>query len=443
MENNIPNIWQMQTEGDIDSLCKALAHPSPEIRRRAAVALRIMDARAAMPSLQTQLKKETSAQVRVALSAAIEHLTPPKNATETPFSGSTRVERLIEHLMGARPEVALQAAIALGELNDKLAVPPLILVFKNRKQPPKVRLAVAEALLKMNSAPAEVTLLGALRSEKWHLRRNGAAILGQISADWAVEPLAKALHDEHPIVAKTARAALKRIGTPEARQALVLALRSETATDTLTDTLDTQPTQPTNPAKTDKLRKLQALQQPTRDKTDPQRRAPSDKTDPRRSKPTVPNAAETPPTAAPAANLPQPTPPKPAPKLPESPPAITETQRLRSLTASDAAPDAAKRKKSTAPLPPLDITETQRAKTGTLPLAPINLDGIEWKEKPSTQESVGEDLRHQFNNLFGTTKSLIPTDENGVPLSKTDILRQKSRKRKSSTQRLNPPPDED
>ncbi|MCD4684596.1 MAG: HEAT repeat domain-containing protein, partial [Anaerolineae bacterium] len=75
-------------------------------------------------------------------------------------------------------------------------------------------------LLKLQSAPAVVTLLGALRRDSWQVRRNAAAVLGQIQATWAVEPLAKALDDAHPVVRRTAAAALRRIGSADAINAL-------------------------------------------------------------------------------------------------------------------------------------------------------------------------------------------------------------------------------
>ncbi len=221
MDDSIPNIWQMQTEKDSAGLIRALQHTDPEIRRRAAVSLRIIGDTDAIDSLREVLESEADPRVRVAVIAALDHLAPQKTDTGTLIERSSqpqsRVERLIEHLMSNRPQAAIQAANALGDLGDKIAVPPLIILFRNKRQPASVRLAAAESLLKMESAPAEVTLLAALRSEKWHLRRNGAAILGQLQADWAVGPLAKAAaYDDHPHVIKTAKAALKRIGTPEA-----------------------------------------------------------------------------------------------------------------------------------------------------------------------------------------------------------------------------------
>jgi len=220
VSDSIPNIWLMQTEQDTEGLLESLQHRDPEVRRRSAVALRIIGDTDAVDPLRIMLDTEVNPQVRVAVIAALDHLAPRRTETGTLIQRSSkpqsRTERLIEYLTSNRRDAAIQAANALGDLGDKIAVPPLITVFRNQRQLPRVRLAAAEALLKMESAPAEVTLLAALRNEKWHLRRNGAAILGQLRADWATLPLAEALNDEHQHVVRTARAALSRIGTPEA-----------------------------------------------------------------------------------------------------------------------------------------------------------------------------------------------------------------------------------
>jgi hypothetical protein len=127
---------------------------------------------------------------------------------------------LIARLSANHTEQAVRAAQELGDSREKLTVEALMLTFNNRKLAARVRLAVAEALLKLQSATAEISLLAALRSEKWMVRRNAAAVLGQLESDWAVEPLIKALHDPIEAVRRVARAALERIANPEALAAI-------------------------------------------------------------------------------------------------------------------------------------------------------------------------------------------------------------------------------
>ncbi len=241
MSDEKPNIWRLQTKFDTQGLIEALEYEDAGIRRRAAAAIRALGAVEAIPALRVMLVNERNPDVKETASAALEALlaerqrffeqeakvpeTPkPPETPELPktseLSASSRVDFFILHLNDKNPEGIIRAVQELGKLNDKRAVEPLMVLFQNPATPIKVRLAVAESLLKLESAPVEVTLLAALRHKHWHIRRNGAAILGQLNADWAVEPLAQALGDENAAVCKMAYAALKRIGTPEAKAAL-------------------------------------------------------------------------------------------------------------------------------------------------------------------------------------------------------------------------------
>lgn len=239
----------MQTGGDVTGLMKALDYPDAQVRRRAAAALRVVGATDAIPRLRDVLDTEQNTDARLAITAALEYLEGQVEATDATDTDAqadpdddgpnrplqSRFERLIQHLMGSRPDMSVQAANALAELDDQQAVTPLIQVFRNPKRPPQVRLAAAEALLALDSATPAVTLLGALRSEKWHLRRNGAAILGRMQAEWAVEPLSRALYDPNELVARTAKAALRKIGTQAAEEALEDARFAMVDTDQATD----------------------------------------------------------------------------------------------------------------------------------------------------------------------------------------------------------------
>lgn len=223
-----PNIWQLQSRRDIQALTRALQYPDPEVRKRAAGALRALDAVQAVPALKAALRNETDRQVQTHLVTALhvlDHRTDVGSLIKSKDVGG-----LIAALKSRHPENAIAAARALGELGDRIAVEPLVILFQNTTRPPSVRLAAAEALLQLKSAPAVVTLLGALRRDSWQVRRNAAAVLGQIQASWAVEPLIGALDDPHPIVRRAAAAALRRIGTAEAIAALRARFASQ-ATD--------------------------------------------------------------------------------------------------------------------------------------------------------------------------------------------------------------------
>jgi hypothetical protein len=214
MPTPVPNIWQLQTKSDVDGLIEALRHPDATIRRGAAAALRALGAWQAFPALQAALAVERDWQVHAALTAALQYLDHDIHVEA--MIKNRDVRGLTKMLNSGKADDVLTACRALADIGDRQAVEPLVMAFRNPLMPNTVKLAAAEALLKLESAPAVVTLLGALRRDNWQVRRNAAAVLGQLQAAWAVEPLLKALDDENQIVRRTAAAALLRIGTPEA-----------------------------------------------------------------------------------------------------------------------------------------------------------------------------------------------------------------------------------
>lgn len=225
------DFWKMQSELDIQGLINALSSEDKLFRRRAVVALRGMNAINAIPALQKAHQEEEDPETSMIIATAIEMLKDsPGGAAgynaDTPQV--SLVQRLITQVKSGNPEQVANAAHKLGEMGEKIAVEPLILEFSKSSHTIHVRLAIAEALLKLESAPVEVALLANLRHSDWHIRRNGAAILGQLQAEWAIGPLSKSLKDPHPVVRRTALAALKHIGTPESRRALAQFSPSQT-----------------------------------------------------------------------------------------------------------------------------------------------------------------------------------------------------------------------
>lgn len=224
-------VWRMQTQGDVRGLVTVLSDSNPLTRRAAATALRTLALPSAIPGVQDALMRESDPDVREVLVTTLELLFANNNTeTEARADDNRSVVRLIARLSAGHTEQAVRAAQELGDSREKLTVEALLMTFNNRKLSARVRLAVAEALIKLQSAPAEVTLLAALRSEKWMVRRNAAGILGQLEADWAVEPLLKALRDPIEGVRRVAHAALERIATPEALAAIRLPLPAADST---------------------------------------------------------------------------------------------------------------------------------------------------------------------------------------------------------------------
>lgn len=215
VNDTTPNIWLLQTRLDIDSLVAALSHADATIRKRAAASLRTLGAFNTIPVLEKRLEIEPDPDVRATLAAALERLLieqgPVRNA-------ATR--RLVDQLNGEDLGQVLRAIHRLAALKDKTAVEALVQVFNTPQLPHHIRLAAAEALIVLESPPAMVVLLVALRRDDWMIRRSAAAILGQLRADWATGALIKCLEDENETVRRTAHAALEHIGTPEALRAV-------------------------------------------------------------------------------------------------------------------------------------------------------------------------------------------------------------------------------
>ncbi len=232
MADSRPNVWQMQSRQDMQGLIQALRYPDPEVRGRAAVALRTLGAATSIPALKAALRDELDEQARKYLTEAL-HVLDQRTDIDL-LTQKADITGLTAALKSHRTDTVIAAARVLGKLGNRLAVEPLIILFQTSTSPPAVRLAAAEALLELKSAPAVVTLLGALRRDSWQVRRNAAAVLGQIQAIWAVEPLAEALRDPHPVVRRTAAAALKRIGTSEAMTALRIQLGGQTEQESTT-----------------------------------------------------------------------------------------------------------------------------------------------------------------------------------------------------------------
>jgi hypothetical protein len=212
-----PNIWKLQAAKDVDGLIAALTYIDPDVRKAAAVALRVIGDVRAIPALKRAALRERHGDVRDHLRAAHDHLNQATPETEQKEQNRASLEL---QLSSPNPEIIIQAAIALGNLGDQLATEALMMVFRNTTQRDDVRLAAAQALLKLKSPPTVVTLLAALEKENWRIRHNAATVLGQLKATWATEPLIKLLHDENPNVRQAVANALSRFQTPRALQAL-------------------------------------------------------------------------------------------------------------------------------------------------------------------------------------------------------------------------------
>jgi HEAT repeat protein len=191
-----------------------LGSPIAALRSAAcAVAGALPDARA-VPALGRALV-DTEPVVRVAAADAL-----------GAYAGNgDAVSALLRKLDDASPNARRSVVQSLGRLGDERAVLPL--VGKAQDSVPEVRQAVARALGDLGDAHATQALELQLRDDTLvEVRVEALSALGKLRAGDAALSIAALLADRNAVLRQAAIAALGRIATPPAIQALVLALGS-------------------------------------------------------------------------------------------------------------------------------------------------------------------------------------------------------------------------
>ena len=135
---------------------------------------------------------------------------------------SRNIQGLILALKNRDPKIQYDAAEALGDMGDTMAVEPLVTALKNDEYS-GVRWKAAEALSKIG-APSVEALIGTLRHHDDDVRWKAAIALGEIGDPRAIEPLISLLSDEDRFVKSHAALALGAMGEP-AVNPLLRALR--------------------------------------------------------------------------------------------------------------------------------------------------------------------------------------------------------------------------
>ncbi|MBL8120945.1 MAG: HEAT repeat domain-containing protein, partial [Anaerolineae bacterium] len=111
------DIWRMQAQNNTRGLIEILKTGTPDLRQRAATALRAMGVGSAIPALQESLLSETDPTVRETIMTAMEALfetTDPNEAA--PKGKARRIVDLIARLNSHNAEHAVRAAQGLRYL---------------------------------------------------------------------------------------------------------------------------------------------------------------------------------------------------------------------------------------------------------------------------------------------------------------------------------------
>jgi HEAT repeat protein len=131
------------------------------------------------------------------------------------------VDPLILALQDEWRDLRHAAAEALGIIGDPRAVDSLIRTLQQNKDA-KVCAGAARSLGKLGDARAAKPLIAALPTHTWHKDFRKAVIEALVLiGNPAVEPLSIALQDEKADIRQGAAEVLGKIGTPEAREALL------------------------------------------------------------------------------------------------------------------------------------------------------------------------------------------------------------------------------
>ena len=131
------------------------------------------------------------------------------------------VRFLIKSLRNQNPEVRIDAAKALGNMQAIEAVEPLITALEDPDV--KVRMTVAEVLGKLQDGRAVEPLITALQDPKSSIKFHAAEALGKLHDSRAVEPLISALQDPEDVVRFTTALALGELHDSRAVEPLIIA----------------------------------------------------------------------------------------------------------------------------------------------------------------------------------------------------------------------------
>jgi HEAT repeat protein len=193
------DVKKLKETRNVKGLILALKNKDPTVQYDAAEALGDIGDKRAVDPLANALCNDEYSGVRWKAAEALSKI------------GAPAVEALIGALRNAEDDVRWKAAIALGEIRDKRAVDPLILLLCDDDRFVKSHAALALGAI---GEPAVNPLIRCLREGDGNLRWGAAIALGKIRDPRAIEPLIRALADKYENVRAEAASSLASIGKP-------------------------------------------------------------------------------------------------------------------------------------------------------------------------------------------------------------------------------------
>jgi len=122
---------------------------------------------------------------------------------------------LIAALKDEDSYIKIQVAVSLAGIGKLQGVDVLITVLNDENSRRRIRMEAADALGKIGSSQAEEALITALKNEDSHIKIQVAVSLAEIGKSQGVDVLIEALNHKDIMVRTKAAGALGKIGTPE------------------------------------------------------------------------------------------------------------------------------------------------------------------------------------------------------------------------------------
>ncbi|MFQ3675148.1 MAG: HEAT repeat domain-containing protein [Endomicrobiia bacterium] len=181
------------------------------------------------PPISQQAETELNLKTVDALIKSLSEKDPFVRAIGCEVLGKMREKKALRQIMMLLKDpskyVREKAAISLGQIGDKKAVPVLVEVLE-KDEAEEVRVTIAGVLGHLRDKVAVPVLIKTLEDPSPTARMKSAISLGLIGDPSAIPALYRVLKDTHELVRKYACEALGNIGRP-AIPALLMALKDE------------------------------------------------------------------------------------------------------------------------------------------------------------------------------------------------------------------------
>ncbi len=192
-------LGELEDERAVDALIATLEEASPELRAATAWALGEIKGSRALEALAQMVRTDPDVHARKAAAEALR-----------PYRSPRTLLTFVTALHDESPKIRTTAILALADLGDRRAIPPLIAVLQGDPHA-EVRMLAAVALGHLDDPLALSGLLAGLNDPEPIVREKSAHALGTINDARAVDALMLVLRDPHPSVRAMAIWALDEI----------------------------------------------------------------------------------------------------------------------------------------------------------------------------------------------------------------------------------------